>query len=60
MTIQMEHNLKIKVINNLIWKFSERISVQFVSFILSIILARLLSPSDYGAIAILLVFITNH
>lgn len=54
----MEHNLKIKVINNLIWKFSERICVQLVSFIISIILARLLSPNDYGAIAILLVFIT--
>lgn len=54
----MEHNLKIKVINNLIWKFGERICVQFVSFIISIILARLLSPSDYGTIAILLVFIT--
>lgn len=54
----MEHNLKIKVISNLIWKFSERICVQLVSFIISIILARLLSPSDYGAIAILLVFIT--
>lgn len=50
-------NGKIKIFNNLIWKFSERISAQAITFIVSIILARLLSPSDYGVIAILLVFI---
>jgi len=32
-----------------LWKFIERISAQVVSFIVSIILARLLLPEDYGA-----------
>ena len=48
---------KRKVISSLIWKFLERGGVQGVQFILSVILARLVSPSDYGIIALLLVFI---
>ena len=50
-------NIKQKVISGLIWKFAERISAQLVTFIVSIVLARLLSPSDYGAIAIVNIFI---
>lgn len=49
---------KSQVIFGLFWKFAERIVSQVITFLISIILARLLSPSDYGAIAILLVFIT--
>ncbi len=45
------------VIDSLLWKLLERFSSQLVSFIISIILARLLMPSDYGVIAIILVFI---
>lgn len=55
----MEHKSTTKaVISGLFWKFGERISAQFVSLLVSIILARLLSPDDYGAIAIVMVFIT--
>jgi O-antigen/teichoic acid export membrane protein len=45
------------LISNLAWKFSERIASQVVSFIVSIILARILLPSDYGAVAMVTVFI---
>jgi len=45
------------VLMNLIWKFAERISAQLVTFIVSIVLARLLTPSHYGAIAIVNIFI---
>ncbi|MBD1262677.1 lipopolysaccharide biosynthesis protein [Maribacter polysiphoniae] len=38
------------------WSAIERISVQAVQFILGIILARILSPKEYGIIGILLVF----
>lgn len=55
---QKEYNLKHKIIYSLIWKFAERAGVQIVSLVLSIVLARLLSPGDYGLVAILLVFIT--
>lgn len=34
------------VISNLIWKFSERMLAQVVTFFVSIVLARLLSPAD--------------
>lgn len=46
-----------KVLGGMAWKFGERISSQAVSFILSIILARLLTPSEYGVVAMMNVFI---
>lgn len=45
------------IASNVFWKFFERITAQLVSFIVSLILARILSPNDYGTVAILLVFI---
>lgn len=44
-------------IKNIIWKFSERIAAQLVTFAVSIILARLLSPEDYGIVSIVTIFI---
>lgn len=41
-----------------IWSSLEKLSVQAISFILGIILARLLSPTEYGTFGLLLVFIT--
>ncbi len=46
------------LLNNLFWKFAERTAAQLVSLVVSIVLARLLMPSDYGAIAMVMVFIT--
>lgn len=45
------------VISSLLWKFLERCSVQLVSFIVSIVLARILTPKEYGVIALVLVFV---
>lgn len=47
-----------KIISGLFWKFSERILAQGVSFFISIVLARMLTPSDYGIVAIVLIFIS--
>ena len=47
-----------KVISSLFWKFAERIGAQSVSLIVSIILARLIAPSEYGTIALTTIFIT--
>lgn len=44
--------------SNLIWKFGERFLAQIVSFVVSIVLARMLMPEDYGVISLILVFIT--
>ncbi|WP_026567972.1 lipopolysaccharide biosynthesis protein [Bacillus sp. UNC41MFS5] len=52
-----EKTLKNKVVNGLFWTFGERILTQGISFALSIILARLLMPSEYGVVALILVFI---
>ena len=49
---------KSSVITSLIWKFLERIGTQGVQFIIAIVLARLLSPTDFGLIALVTVFVT--
>lgn len=54
----MDNSRKAKIVLGVFWKFAERTGAQIITFILSIFLARLLSPNDYGVIAILLVFIT--
>lgn len=42
----------------LFWKLLERFSVQLSQFIIQIVLARLLSPEHYGAIALMMIFVT--
>lgn len=51
-------NDKKKISSNLLWRFFERCGAQGVSFIVTIILARLLDPEVYGTIALVMVFIT--
>ena len=50
--------MKNKTIKNFIWRFAERCGAQLVTFIVSIVLARLLAPEDYGTIALVTVFTT--
>lgn len=53
----MSENLKVKTQKGLIWSFVDRFATQGVQFLFGIILARLLSPEDYGTIAMPLVFL---
>lgn len=46
------------IVTNFIWRFAERCGAQLVTFIVSIVLARILLPEDYGAIALITVFTT--
>ena len=46
------------VLKNFIWRFAERCGAQLVTFIVSIVLARILAPEDYGQIALITVFTT--
>lgn len=47
-----------KVVSNFLWRFLERCGAQGVTFIVSLILARLLDPSVYGTVALITVLIT--
>ena len=53
-----ENNIRRSVIGGLFWKFGERIMTQGVSFVVSLILARILSPDDYGVIALAMTFMS--
>ena len=53
----MEKSLKDKTVSSLIWKFIEKFGAQLMQFVVSIVLARILMPEDYGIIAITTVFL---
>lgn len=53
-----EEKLKSQMTSGMIWKFAERFVAQGVSFVVSMVLARILMPEDYGAVAIINLFIT--
>lgn len=55
--IENSKQLKTRTLNNMLWRFAERCGAQGVTFVVSIILARLLDPSVYGTVALLTVFI---
>lgn len=46
------------ILSSLFWKLMERGGTQGISFLVSIILARLLLPEEYGLIALITIFIT--
>lgn len=45
-----------KIVSNLIWRVMERWGAQLVTFVVSIVLARLLDPVVYGKVALVSVF----
>lgn len=49
--------LKQKSIKGFFWDFAGRLGMQGVGFIVSIVLARILAPEDFGVLAIITVFI---
>ena len=52
-----KENLKNKAFSGFLWMFMERIGAQMVTFIVSLILARILLPDDYGVVALAQIFI---
>ncbi len=48
----MHQSLKDKTINGMLWEFLQKICGQLISFVISVILARILSPEDYGIVAL--------
>ncbi|NCD00161.1 MAG: lipopolysaccharide biosynthesis protein [Bacteroidia bacterium] len=53
----MAESLKQQTAKGVLWSAIERYSAHFVRFILGLILARILTPSDYGLIGMLSIFI---
>lgn len=53
----MADSLKSKTVSGVLWSAIERFSLQGVQFVINIIMARLLLPSDYGMIGMLAVFL---
>ena len=49
-------SLKRKTFVGIIWKFAERFLAQGISLLVSIVLARLLSPQDYAPISVVAIF----
>lgn len=52
----MSNNIQSQALSSLAWKMFERTGAQIIQFVVSIILARILMPEDYGAIALITVF----
>jgi len=49
--------LRIKALRGVLWSAIDKAGVKTVAFIVSIVIARILSPADYGVIGMILVFI---
>lgn len=56
--VKLLNSDKKNISSNIMWRFMEKFSAKFVTFFVSIILARLLDPSTYGTVALITVFTT--
>ena len=56
--IVAETEMKQKVAKGLFWKLLENGGAQGVQFVIAILLARLLTPAEYGVVGIIMIFIT--
>ncbi|HJV78935.1 MAG TPA: oligosaccharide flippase family protein, partial [Paludibacter sp.] len=54
----MSDNLKQKMLGVLAWSTVDRFGQQAVQFVISMILARLLTPADYTLIGLVMVFVS--
>ena len=54
----MSQSLKNKTIKGISWSFVDSISSQGISFLVGLVLARLVTPEEYGLVGILLIFVS--
>ena len=50
------NSIKSKTISGAIWKLLERVLAQGVTLVVSIVIARILDPKDYGVVSIVTIF----
>lgn len=53
----MSESLKHKTVKGVVWSSVERFSVQGIQFLVMIVMARLLTPKDYGLVGMVAIFI---
>lgn len=53
----MSESLKHKTVKGVGWSFADNISSSGVSFLVGLVLARLLTPAEYGIMAMIAIFI---
>lgn len=46
-----DKSLRNKVLTSFLWRFAERTGAELVTFIVGIVVARILEPSAYGLVA---------
>ncbi len=54
----MSDSLKHKTVKGTVWSSIERFSVQGIQFLVMILMARVLTPGDYGLVGMLVIFIS--
>lgn len=54
----MAESFKRNIISGIAWQYFQRIGNQLIHFVVSIILARILLPEDFGTVALIGVFVT--
>ena len=53
----MMGSLRKQVISGVLWRFAEQFGTQIITFVVSIVLARLLGPEEFGTVALLTIFL---
>lgn len=53
----MAESLKAKTAKGIVWSSIERFSVQFIQLVIQILIARILTPEDFGIIGMLAIFL---
>ena len=53
-----DRSIKTKVLNSMLWKILEQAGSQGIQFVVALVLARLMTPEEYGTISLIMIFIT--
>ena len=53
----MADSLRNKAVKGVGWSFADNLSNQGITFLVGLVLARLLTPAEYGLIGIILIFV---
>lgn len=54
----MAQSVRSQLLHGVVWNFIEKVLIRGASFVIGVILARLLTPSDYGLIGMLAIFVS--